>query len=165
MGIPGMNDEFWDLVDRLVPDYGPADTEQGELVRAVLRLTAEFYRNGCGNWDDYFEAMAQFAWDKFSDGSLDVSLAEEVRSLLDRLRSYGRRFDEPRDAEYRELIPALEKPLENAAAQWCQRHPEPIPFVAGPEFGGACGVARQSDAPDTTTESSGANPPKSSSAD
>jgi hypothetical protein len=56
-----MNNDYWDLVDRLVPDHGAADTVQGELVRAVLRLTAECCRNGCGNWDGYFEALAEFA--------------------------------------------------------------------------------------------------------
>lgn len=127
-----MNNDFWDFVDRLVPDHGAADTEQGELVRAVLRLTAEFYRNGCGNWDDYFESLAQFAWERFSDGSLEAELADRTRVLLDRLREYGRRQEERRD-EYIQLGTELESPLEEAAVQWCQRHPEPIPYSTGAE--------------------------------
>src|SRR5215218_10466842 len=111
-----MNDDYWDLVDRLVPDHGPADTIQGELVRAVLRLTSECSRNGCGNWDEYFEALARFAWDIFADGSLDVGLGEEAGSLLDRLCRYGRGVEAQRE-EYRELCRDLDEPLEKAAVQ------------------------------------------------
>jgi hypothetical protein len=113
-----MNDEYWDLVDRLVPDHGVADTVQGELVRAVLRLTAECCRNGCGNWDNYFEALADFAWGRFCDGTLDTPVVDRARSVLQRLRDYGR-TEGPRPEEtFREVCSEInDEPLEDAAVQ------------------------------------------------
>lgn len=134
--LPQMNDEYWDLVDRLVPEHGTANTVQGELARAVLRLTAECCRNGCGNWDGYFEALTEFAWDKFSDGTLDALLAERARSVLTRLRNFGRSEKPQPDPVYNELCHHInDEPLEDAAVQWCHRHPVPIPFLPGPGYG------------------------------
>jgi hypothetical protein len=142
--MPDMNDEYWDLVDRLVPDHGPADTVQGELVRATLRLSAECCRNGCGNWDAYFEALADFASEKFSDGTLPSTTTEKAQVILDRLRQYGRMVASPsgpalhsvdEEQTYRELCRDIDAPLEEAAAQWCQLHPDPIPFRPGPDYG------------------------------
>jgi hypothetical protein len=130
-----MNDDYWDMVDRLVPDHGVADTVQGELVRAVLRLTAECCREGCGNWDGYFESLADFAGDRFADGTLDAPVAERARALLDRLRSYGRNVDNEPESVCDELSREIDGPLEAAAVQWCQRHPAPIPFAPGPDYG------------------------------
>jgi len=133
--LPQMNEEYWDLVDRLVPEHGVADTVQGELVRAVLRLTAECCRNGCGNWDSYFEALTEFAWDRFSDGTLDAPLAKRAHSVLERLRSYGRESSPRPEAAYREPCRDIDEPLEEAAAQWCQRQPAPIPFLPRADYG------------------------------
>jgi hypothetical protein len=130
-----MNDDYWDLVDRLVPDHGIADTVQGELVRAVLRLTAECCRNGCGNWDGYFEALTDFAWEKFSDGTLDAPLAVRAQSILERLRRYGRRVVAQTESAYRELCRDIDDPLEAAAVQWCHRHPVSTPFLPAADYG------------------------------
>lgn len=148
--MPQMNDDYWELAERLVPEHGAADTVQGELVRAVLRLTAECTRNGCGNWGDYFEALAEFAADKFSDGTLETTLAERAQSILERLRDYGRGAGDPEfgplnrpvtlaDEErvYRGLCNDMDEPLEEAAVQWCRRHPTLIPFQPSPDYGGA----------------------------
>ena len=150
--MPEMNNEYWDLVDRLVPNHGTADTIQGELVRAVLRLTAECCRNGCGNWDNYFETLTQFALDKFSDGTLDASLTERSQTILERLRRYGRSVGDPeagdlnqpfvpvitkseKEAIYSELCRDIDEPLEKAAAQWCLLHPTLIPFMPRSDYG------------------------------
>ena len=129
-----MNDDYWDLAERLVPDHGTADTLQGELVRAVLRLTAECGRNGCGNWDNYFEALADFAEERFADGTLDAALAARAQSVLGRLRDFGRTADDQPDSVYEQLCRDLDDPLEEAAVQWCHHHPTPIPFRPAPRL-------------------------------
>ncbi|MFO0881105.1 MAG: hypothetical protein U0840_27595 [Gemmataceae bacterium] len=150
--MPRMNDEFWELAERLVPDHDVAPTVQGELVRAVLRLTAECSRNGCGNWDGYFEALAQFALDRFSDGTVESDLAGRARSMLEQVRDYGRSVGDPecgpmnrpdlppiplaeQERVYRILCDGMDEPLEEAAVQWCLRHPALIPFEPGPDHG------------------------------
>ena len=134
--LPQMNEDYWDLAESLVPDYGTADTVQGELVRAVLRLTAECGRNGCGNWDSYFEALADFAEERFADGTLDPTLAARARSVLGRLRDYARNADNQPESAYEALCRDLDDPLEAAAAQWCHRHPSLIPFRPAADYGG-----------------------------
>lgn len=131
-----MNDDYWALAERLVPDQGVAETEQGELVRAVLRLTAECGRNGCGNWDGYFEALADFAQERFADGALDPELAGRALVVLSRLRDYARNVDNQSEAAYAALCRDLDAPLEAAAVQWCQRHPTLIPFRPAADYGG-----------------------------
>jgi hypothetical protein len=132
---PYGNEDYWDLVFRIVPDEGVADTVQGELVRAVLRLTAEFRREGCGNWDDYFEALADFAEAAFSDGTLDAPTADQACSVLRRLRDFGRTAGSHPPAVLEAFCRELrDEALEGAAVQWCQRHPAPIPFVPGPDY-------------------------------
>jgi hypothetical protein len=106
--------------------------------------------NGCGNWGSYFEALAEFAADKFSDGSLEAGLAERARALLDRLRDYGRSVGDPEfgplnrpvaleneESVYRGLCVDMDEPLEEAAVEWCRRHRMTIPFQPGPDYGAA----------------------------
>jgi hypothetical protein len=126
--LPLMNDDYWELAECLVPDHETADTVQGGVVRAVLRLTAECGRNGCGNWDAYFEALADFAEERFADGTLDPQLAALARSVLGRLRDYARRPGDQTESAYETLCRTLDDPLEQAATQWCHRHPTLIPF-------------------------------------
>jgi hypothetical protein len=44
----------------LVPKSGQADTVQGELLRAVEKLSWEAQNNGNINWDDRFEMLIEF---------------------------------------------------------------------------------------------------------
>jgi len=44
----------------LVPKSGQATTVQGELLRAVEKLSWEAQNNGNGNWDDRFEMFLEF---------------------------------------------------------------------------------------------------------
>lgn len=134
--LPQMNDDYWDLADRLVPDHGVAATVQGELVRAVLRVTAECSRNGLGNWDDYFEALTEFALERFSDGTIDPRLADRARAALERLRDHGRIADTLPESAIDDLCSEHHDDLlEHAAAEWCRCNPSPIAFQPGPDYG------------------------------
>src|SRR5262245_9864029 len=68
--------EHSDLVDRLVPDHGPANTVQGEVLRAALRVNAEFFRNGCGNWPadpEFFDGLVAFLLVHLCEGTFDTA--------------------------------------------------------------------------------------------
>lgn len=128
--MPNLNDEYWDLVFSLVPEQGEAETEQGELVRSVMRLSAECCRNGCGNWDAYFEDLADFAAHRFGDGTIETQCATLAIDVIKRLRDYGRelaRTNEQNDKVYSKLCDDIDDALETAAVEWCQSNPDPIP--------------------------------------
>ena len=83
------------------------------------------------HWTTYFLTAP-----KFSDGTLAAPVAERARCILERLRIYGRRESPQPEAAYRELCRDInDEPLEEAAVQWCHRHPAPIPFLPGPDYG------------------------------
>lgn len=48
-----IDDLWWVLWDALVPERGPADTTQGQLLRAQGNLSTEYYRNGMMNYYYY----------------------------------------------------------------------------------------------------------------
>jgi hypothetical protein len=50
---------FAELWEDLVPERGHAPTIQGEILRAVGRLAGEDRRNGCVNWDKYYEDLVE----------------------------------------------------------------------------------------------------------
>src|SRR6056300_255501 len=45
----GKYQEDFDRLIKLMPDYGPAPTVGGEMMRAANRLVYDFYNNGMGN--------------------------------------------------------------------------------------------------------------------
>jgi hypothetical protein len=62
----------------LVPKSGQAETIQGELLRAVEKLSWEAQNNGNANWDDRFEMFIEF---------LGATLSAETRLPADMLAS------------------------------------------------------------------------------
>src|SRR5262245_26967512 len=123
--------EHCDLVDRLVPDSGPANTVQGEVLRAAMRVKAEFYRNGCGNWPadpEFFDGFVEFLIAHLCDGTFDAETEVLVKNLLTRLRAYGH-CDYPLRSEDEKwsLDKELDK-VEQIAVAWCLRHDELIPW-------------------------------------
>ena len=51
---------FAELWENLVPEQGPATSVQAEILRAVGRLAGEDRRDGCVNWDKYYEDLVEF---------------------------------------------------------------------------------------------------------
>jgi hypothetical protein len=49
--------EYW---RKFVPDMGEADTEHGELLRAIGRLEYEYNNNGFGNIGDYYMQLTTY---------------------------------------------------------------------------------------------------------
>jgi hypothetical protein len=84
--------EHSDLVDRLVPASGSATTVQGEVLRATLRLKAEFFRNGCGNWQadpQFFDGFVAFLLTYLCDETFGEETKQLVQRLLAKLQAYG----------------------------------------------------------------------------
>jgi hypothetical protein len=48
---------FAELWEDLVPEQGQATSLQGEILRAIGRLAGEDRRDGCVNWDKYYEDL------------------------------------------------------------------------------------------------------------
>lgn len=104
--------------DNLVPLSGPADTVQGELLRAVETLRSEAQRNGNGNWGPRFEGHVDFLEDHLCDPALfDESEREATHSDLARLR----------DSEYSPYLDDdLYDRLVERVVAYCEHNPELI---------------------------------------
>src|SRR4051794_17348795 len=81
----------------LVPQEGPANTVQGELLRSVGRLADELYRNGNRNWGPLFrEMIAALRAELLNPASRNYT---QVRRDIDRLEEFG---EEPQLIEYQD---------------------------------------------------------------
>jgi hypothetical protein len=76
----------------LVPKSGQANTVQGELLRAVEKLSWEAQNNGNGNWDVGFEKLTTFLRATLgAEHRLSAQMQKSVRRDLDTLSN----FEEP----------------------------------------------------------------------
>jgi hypothetical protein len=72
-----------------VPPSGQAETEQGELLRAVEKLRDEAMRNGNGNWDAGFEILLAYLEQHLADPQVyDGATLARTQSILVRLKDY-----------------------------------------------------------------------------
>jgi hypothetical protein len=124
----------------LVPKEGEAATVQGELVRSIVRIQNEFYRNGMMNWGNgFYEGMASYisrilksdkTFGHFAKKCIDADIMEIQKS--------GETGEEiaiekkPRSAAFGGSI-LLKSRVENShnrlaalIAIWCEKHVEPI---------------------------------------
>ncbi|MFO0822326.1 MAG: hypothetical protein U0792_04285 [Gemmataceae bacterium] len=134
-------EDFWELVQEHVPDYGSAKTVQGEIVRAVMRVVAEFHRNGCGNWpgSSFYNGLVTFLLTYLCDGTLEPECEAFARELIGQLQTYGECDFDVRSPELERVLLRDLDLLHRVAAAWCQKHPELIPWQASDED--SCGVA------------------------
>lgn len=117
------------LVFELVPEHGAADTVQGEVLRAALRVTAEFFREGCGNWSEtpeFFREFVEFLLTHLCDGTFDSETDSFTRELLSMLTNFGESDSSSQSPDDEEVLDRDLNILEQIAAAWCLRHPDPI---------------------------------------
>jgi hypothetical protein len=124
-----MSQEFFTLFERLVPKSGQADTVQGELVRAIGRMSDEYFRNGFGNWDVGYERLAAFALRHLTDGTFGPQTTTGIATDIDRIQAYARH----EDIGGFDLDAAFDRLL-GATAEWCKRHPDIISRSLDPEL-------------------------------
>jgi hypothetical protein len=111
--------EFKRLWKKLVPPQGQSSTVQGELIRAVGRLSDEAFRNGNRNFSRNHQILCRYVRTTLKDP--EVFNAEEMREI-DRcvtriLRSKTPDISGPTTSFHR---------MAELAIRWCAAHPEPI---------------------------------------
>ncbi len=75
--------ELWDF---LVPSRGAAKTVQGEVIRVTGRIGDELFRNGGGNWDRGYRAMANALIKHLGSGNaLPPAQLAEAKAVASRL--------------------------------------------------------------------------------
>ncbi len=109
---------FQQLWEQLVPYEGQATTVQGELIRAVGRMSNEFFSNGYANWDEGYEVLSAFLLSHLTDGSFGESTTLGIKQDIESIQMYGR----GESIEY-DLEGAHDR-LEQATVAWCQKHLE-----------------------------------------
>ncbi len=109
---------FQQLWEQLVPDEGQATTVQGELVRAVGRMSNEFLSNGYANWDDGYEILSAFLLSHLTDGSFGELTTSGIKQDIESIQMYGRGESIGYDFE------GAHDRLTQATVAWCQKHPE-----------------------------------------
>jgi hypothetical protein len=112
-------EEAAELFMKYVPRSGRAETEQGELIRAVEKLADEARRHGNAHWSEDFERLAEFVRARLTASSLfDRSARAEIDADIDRILAY----EEPAldDALYGRLL--------DHVVEWARAHPTPIPL-------------------------------------
>ena len=83
---------FEALWSKLVPESGQAATIQGELVRAIGRMSDEFGRNGYANWDSGYEILSALLAARLSDGTFGPETSEGVKKDIQMIAKYARGF-------------------------------------------------------------------------
>lgn len=110
----------------LVPASGPAETVQGEVIRAVNRLAGEERQNGSFNWygDDYYKNLAKFLAVTLPDASVfDEESENRISFDIQVVLEHGKGWSCPGiDVVFGRL-------LEDAVA-YCEGLPELVPLPA-----------------------------------
>lgn len=130
-------DGLWKI---LVPKEGVAATIQGELVRSIVRIQNEFYRNGMMNWGNgFYEDMVNFISRKLKSDETFVKFAKKIidADILE-IRKSGETGEniaagrKPRSTAFggsilfTSNVEESHKRLRALIAIWCEKHIEPI---------------------------------------
>lgn len=120
----------------LVPENGDAPTLQGELVRALGRIESEYFRNGMMNWGDgshYYENLTQLihatlktekTFSKLVQKVIDGDIGEiKLSGKSSGIAFFGG------NALLQSDVERSHQRLGALITIWCQRHPEPVPYV------------------------------------
>ena len=113
---------FAELWEDLVPEEGEANSIQGEILRAVGRLAGEDRRNGCVNWDKYFEELVEFLRARLpNERVFNATQRARILQDLDAVLVNGR------EGIPREVIRLVFGRLIEDAAAYCRACPELVP--------------------------------------
>ena len=127
MDSPNWRSEFRRLWNELVPQAGQASTVQGELIRAIGKLTDEAYRNGNMNFRAGQRMLCEFLRVNLKDPAVfSPREIEEIDGWIDRmLDSRNLDLSGGTSCYYR---------LTERTVQWCQAKGELIPRVPNPKL-------------------------------
>lgn len=109
----------------LVPKAGQCDTVQGELLRAVEKLSWESQNNGNINWDSGFEILIAYLERILcGDPQIGDELKQSIHDDLEILRDYDYPYTE--DDLYERLTEAV--------VAYCRLYPGLIPKPVDPQL-------------------------------
>jgi len=111
--------DFQRLWEELVPAMGQATTVQGEMIRAIGRLTDEAYRNGNYNFDKGHKIQCKYLRENLEDPTVfsEVEI-QQIDQWIDRVL----------DAKHLDLSGSSSAyyHLAEKVVMWCKAKPEPI---------------------------------------
>jgi hypothetical protein len=122
---------FAELWEDLVPEQGPATFIQGEILRAVGRLAGEDRRDGCVNWDKYYEDLVEFLriWLP-NERVFNTGQCARILKDLDTVVANGRE-----GIDYQVIRVVFGRLIEDTAA-YCIACPDLVPIEQRPSVGG-----------------------------
>lgn len=124
---PGFKEQarrFAELFRDLVPPTGCSTSLQGEVVRSIDRLGSEERRNGNLNWGLGYDEFITVLRESLLDGTVfDETALDEIAACIDTVSRHGTQPQEE-DQVYRAFACLIK-----AAVQFCEAHPEPIPYT------------------------------------
>jgi hypothetical protein len=118
--------EFEDLWERYVPARGQADTQQGEVIRAVEKLRHETVDNANINWRAGHDHLVAY---------LRRTLLSAACFTGDQRSQIKRDLEEVADKEDVSTPAELFDRLLDRAVEWVQANPDPIPHEHVPDLG------------------------------
>lgn len=121
--------EFRRLHDELVPAKGQARTVQGELVRAIAKLTDEYFKEGNANWDAHYRSLVRFLRGHLLDAeTFDRKTRHKIEADLDTIVALAG----PSPAD--ELDEDAFARLQGHVVKWVRKHPRPQPKARDPKL-------------------------------
>lgn len=127
--IDQLNDLGSSLYQKLVPDRGAAESLQGELLRAIGALEAEYLRNLFMNWGDgsnYYEDFLALIYNTLiQDKSFSPLVKSIIEADVEHIRFIAQdESDEDNPFRFND-IEAMAFPRLNAViVVWCNLHPD-----------------------------------------
>lgn len=124
-GLGRYQEDYDRLWRSLVPQSGQSGTVQGELIRSVVRIADEYYRNGGANWDAHYDRFIEFLRTHLINGtSYSAETLDQTRADLDAIQAYGRG-----EADM-DITSDDEDPFDRVierGIEWCLAHSELTP--------------------------------------
>jgi hypothetical protein len=111
---------------QFVPASGPADFEQGELLRAVEKLRDEAQRNANANFTDGCHGrLVAYLRERLPDPHVfDADATAEIGADLSALGTVDHPY----------LDDDVYDRLRRRVVEWCEAHPEPVPRTPDPDL-------------------------------
>jgi hypothetical protein len=119
--------EFQRLWKKLVPTTGQANTVQGELVRAIGRLSDEAYRNGNINFDKGHRILCKYLRENLKDPAIFTT---------DEIQEIDQCIDQVLDAKHPDLSGSSScyYRLAEKVVRWCKAKPDLITRPPNPSL-------------------------------
>lgn len=118
-------DEAKQLWETIVPASGQAKTQQGELLRSVVKLEDEWSVDGNAHWDKDFMHFVEY---------LREHLTLEDSFTDDQKREINQDLDAVGDPEHGGDKQERFDRLTDRVVEWIHAHPEPVPHEHLPDL-------------------------------